>query len=228
MELSPTPLDGYDRESELQVLAAWRSQFQGPLVSTDMSLRSAVATVTGIPWGRGVVKQRFKRQEQIVAKLVRSQTRLSKMEDIGGCRAILPDLASVRAVADRIRHHAATVDVVAEDDYVERPRQGGYRALHLHCLRDGVPVEIQLRTRLQHEWAERVEQWDGSTGHDIKHESGPDEVVSAFRKMSDAMAESETDSLTPIWATLMNEQALDDLRRWFVAERRRRTGDHHG
>lgn len=228
MEVNLTGLDGYDRQAELEVLAAWRSQFQIPLVSTDMTLRSAVGTVTGITLGRGIVKQRFKRQEQIIAKLVRNQTRLSRMEDIGGCRAILPDLDCVREVADRIRSHATTVQVVVEDDYNDQPRPGGYRALHLHCMRDGVPIEIQLRTQTQHTWAERVEQWDGSTGHDIKHERGPAEVIQAFRLMADAMADREIEPRTPRWATLMHEFALSQLRDWFVREKLERRGGVHG
>jgi ppGpp synthetase/RelA/SpoT-type nucleotidyltranferase len=134
----------------------------------------------------------------------------------------------VTAVAERIRGHASTVDVMSQDDYNARPRPGGYRALHLHCLRDGVPIEVQLRTRRQHQWAERVEQWDGSTGHDVKHEDAPDDVIRAFRLMSDAIAEAEMKRGALVWATLVNEHALAQLREWFLQHGRSSGGATHG
>jgi ppGpp synthetase/RelA/SpoT-type nucleotidyltranferase len=48
--------------------------------------------------------QRFKRMDRIVDKLRRyPHMRHSQMEDIGGCRAILPDLDTVYAVTERIQ-----------------------------------------------------------------------------------------------------------------------------
>lgn len=213
MQLEPG-LDGYDREEELAVLAAWRSQFQLPLIGTDMTVRSAVATVTRVPNGVGMVKQRFKREQQIIAKLVRSRTRLSKMEDIGGCRAVLPDLATVREVQQRIEQYAPSIEVHHIDDYNALPRPGGYRAVHLHCLRDGVPIEVQLRTERQHDWASTVEAWDDATGHDIKHEIGPAGVIEAFRAVADVQATMDLGTETPIWATLKGQRVSALLADW--------------
>lgn len=93
------------------------------------------------------------------------------MEDIAGCRAILPGgAAEVAGVLRRIRRNW---DVIRVDDYVARPKNTGYRALHIVVRRDDHLVEIQLRTPAQHEWAEAIERWAARTGFPLKDGDGP-------------------------------------------------------
>lgn len=207
-------------DAEMEVLAGWRAQFGAPMAKTSMTLRSAIRTVTGVPVAPGVVSQRHKREQQIIAKLIRARTRLSTMEDIAGCRAVLPDLNTVYKVRNRICDWATTLDVVSEDDYNLSPRPGGYRALHLHATRDGVPVEVQLRTQRQHQWADSVETWDGATGHDIKHESGPVEIVEAWRHAAELLSAQDHGEAKTLWATLHRERAVRLLREWLEEARR--------
>ncbi|GAB3437752.1 hypothetical protein GCM10027436_17940 [Actinophytocola sediminis] len=60
----------------------------------------------GLASQAGLVTQRLKRFESIVAKLVRSQTRLGEMEDIAGCRTVLPDLEAVARVHEQLAQAA--------------------------------------------------------------------------------------------------------------------------
>ena len=53
---------------------------------------------------------------------------LARMGDVGGCRAILSDQHEVYRVLARIRKNW-TVKVL--NDYVETPRDTGYRAVHV-------------------------------------------------------------------------------------------------
>jgi ppGpp synthetase/RelA/SpoT-type nucleotidyltranferase len=131
------------------------------------------------------VTQRLKRFESIEAKLVRSQTRLGEMEDIAGCRTVLPGLDSVARVHEQLAQAARKLEVVTVRDYCERPHPGGYRALHLWCRRNGFKIEIQLRTNRQQRWAEMVEEWDSALRLDLKHEVGPDVVLNYFRLLAD-------------------------------------------
>ncbi|MGV1047077.1 MAG: RelA/SpoT domain-containing protein [Solirubrobacterales bacterium] len=64
------------------------------------------------------------------------------------------------------------------EDYVAAPKDTGYRALHVVVRRDGYPVEIQLRTPGQHEWAEGVERWAARTGFPLKDGEGPPDLLS--------------------------------------------------
>jgi len=156
----------------LDTLDAYRAEFTEPLTKVVMGLRSAVAT-EGAPV---VVAQRLKRQPRVVAKLARFPAmELSRMQDIGGCRAILPDPGTVDAVHRRVLRHKS--EVVRVDDYNSSPRSSGYRALHMIVRRDGALVEIQLRTPWQQQWATLVEDLDGTLGLTLKDERGPDELL---------------------------------------------------
>ena len=112
----------------------------------------------------GVTVARFKRMQAIRLKLSRIPHNLNQLQDLGGCRAILPSIADVRKrvdlLHDRSRHHLR-----AEDDYIASPKTDGYRSHHLMLLyrgrgpatvHDDRRIEVQIRTRLQHSWATAV------------------------------------------------------------------------
>ena len=92
-----------------------------PLTAVNMGLRSMVRTL-GI---RAEVSQRLKRANRIVDKLCRLRTmRLSQMEDVGGCRVVVAGRADVGQLRDRTTVQWQA-DVVAESDYVARPKPDG-------------------------------------------------------------------------------------------------------
>jgi len=79
------------------------------------------------------ISQRLKERRTIIDKLLREPTmQLSTMQDIAGCRAVLPDLAAVHQVVDAwhdARLHK--LEIVEEYDDLEVARPSGYRAYHL-------------------------------------------------------------------------------------------------
>jgi ppGpp synthetase/RelA/SpoT-type nucleotidyltranferase len=88
--------------------------------------------------------------------------RLSQLQDIGGVRVIVRTLAEQKRLAD----HAAgrwgsDLQVV---DYVSSPKPTGYRAIHHVVKRSNRLTEVQIRTELQHEWADMIEQVGRDTG----------------------------------------------------------------
>jgi len=92
------------------------------------------------------VTQRLKRFPTILDKLVREPTMaLSKMEDIGGVRAVLMDQRQVDRVRDCLQH-AQRWNIRRVRDHFECPKDDGYRAVHVIVKKDGCYVEIQLRT----------------------------------------------------------------------------------
>ncbi len=121
------------------------------------------------------VAYRLKRARRLIEKLARFPTmRLTSMQDIAGCRAVLPDLSGVGIVRERLLD--AGLVVLREDDYNATPRASGYRAHHLIARVDGAPVEIQFRTTWQQAWTNRVERLDTDYNVGLKHERGPVEV----------------------------------------------------
>lgn len=71
-------------------------------------------------------------------------------------------------------------------NYVDRPRNSGYRAIHIVVVQDGRMIEIQLRTQRMHLWAELVESLSGVLGTNYKQD-GDSLVQDYARHLSLAM-----------------------------------------
>jgi putative GTP pyrophosphokinase len=66
----------------------------------------------------------------------------------------------------------------------------GYRAVHL-IVRGSRPIEIQLRTTLQHRWAELSEKLSDVWEHDIKYGGGPLQIRRALDETSQSVERIE-------------------------------------
>ena len=174
------------------VLLRYRAAHQLPLTKATMGLRSVVRTA-----GCKVeVSQRLKRVWTIIDKLEREpKMQLSTMQDIGGCRAVLTSIGEVRRVQKLvIKNHVARGNgepLPRVYDYIEKPRRSGYRGVHIIVLYDERKIEVQLRTRVMHEWAITVERLGGRLHTDLKSGSGPEPVLDWLEAASEAMALEE-------------------------------------
>lgn len=170
----------------LEVLIAFRAAHAAPLAKANNGLRSMVNT----EGCRVEVSQRLKRIPTILDKLLREPTMaLGNMGDIGGCRAVLDSVEEVRRVEARLRHNRPPVD---EHDYIAAPKASGYRGVHLVVVYDDRRIEIQLRTRLMHEWAYTVERLSGRLAGNLKNSRGPEPVQAWLGAVSEAMALDES------------------------------------
>jgi len=103
------------------------------------------------------------------AKLRRMFTKLSGVEDIAGCRVIVPSPDDI----DRLLVECMTLRVSRVRDYY-RVRSHGYRAMHLVVrAADERPVELQLSTLVQHAWANLVESFASIVDSELKYGGGP-------------------------------------------------------
>lgn len=180
------PVSASDVEHALTIVEDWRACHAYPLTKARMALKQRLPTV-GVT---GDIGQRLKRTARIIPKLARYPAmQLTTMQDIGGCRAVVSKQSDVYAILDKwrvVKNRATTVD-----DYVTTPRESGYRAIHVVVEYDDRPVEMQLRTRLQHDWAYTVETWGGRLGIDLKSGDGPQEALDFLAALADAMAVDE-------------------------------------
>ena len=114
------------------------------------------------------ISSRLKNFETIREKLQRSSMRLSQMRDIVGYRIVTPggrlrqDEISVRLSTQFQDHKIKIFDRRISPTF-------GYRALHHEVEFDGIDVEIQIRTLLQHEWAEAFERLADICGRGIRY-----------------------------------------------------------
>ncbi|MCC7305967.1 MAG: hypothetical protein IT173_00230 [Acidobacteria bacterium] len=124
----------------------------------------------------------------IVDKLARESIRLSQMQDIAGCRVIVGDVYDQDAAVGVISSMFEQVTVI---DRRKKPSHG-YRAVHIVAKMDGKQIEIQIRTQLQHLWAENVEKFADAFGKEIKYGIGDQEVLKRLSKLSKGISLVET------------------------------------
>jgi ppGpp synthetase/RelA/SpoT-type nucleotidyltranferase len=192
----------------------WRREHAYPLTKVNASLRHYLA-----PHGPARVTQRLKKWATIVYKLQRHPTmRLSAMQDIGGLRAVLPDQERADAVADRLRKNWRA-RLVADYDYVRRPKESGYRALHLVVLQDERRIELQLRTPWQDLWAQSAEEDTARLGLGLKFGLGPDDLREYYRLMAEVMTAREEAKLVDEGVLSQLAKLHPQMRRYFSRHR---------
>jgi ppGpp synthetase/RelA/SpoT-type nucleotidyltranferase len=95
---------------------------------------------------------------------------IAQIRDFAGLRVVVHDGRSAQDdVARRIA--ALFPDATRPPKFIDRradPR-AGYRAVHLEVRRDGVAIEVQIRTSLQHRWAELFERAADRLGRGLRY-----------------------------------------------------------
>lgn len=206
-----------DLADALTVIGNWRSSHSFPLNTFQVGLRSKARQVDN----DALVAQRIKRLSSIEAKLLRfPKMNLSQMQDIGGCRAVVKNVASVRQLADLHRQSLFKHKLLRSDDYLTSPQTSGYRGIHLiyryfsdrNDAYNGLQVEIQLRSLLQHAWATAVETVGTFLKQALKSSQGHAEWLRFFALMGSALAIRERTSMVPNTPTSRTE-LLAELRK---------------
>jgi putative GTP pyrophosphokinase len=153
MELSKTQIDrlgerlktGTFSESDLEALDAYRVSHGEAYQKVIVTLREKLhLSPTGRP---------AKSTSSVVEKLRRETIRLTQVQDIAGCRLVVSNVKAQERLLPLIRK---AFDKPMVFDRRIKPSHG-YRAIHIVVKVSGKLVEIQLRTKLQHLWAELSE-----------------------------------------------------------------------
>lgn len=204
-----------DYRRAFTVMDDWRASHAFPLNIIQVTLRKRVKELAE----NGEVYQRLKRTPSVISKLKRfPDMKLSRMQDLGGCRAILASLNDIVVIRDRYKVARDRHALVGEKNYIDSPKPSGYRGRHLvyKYQSDRVTtynnhrIEIQLRTRFQHLWATAVEVAGLYTKSPLKSSVGPDDWLEFFQYASSAIAIIEdTASLHPQYC---NTEIVDRLR----------------
>jgi len=184
----------------LIVVNNWRASHACPLNSLQSSLRYRAQRINSEP----LVSQRLKRVPSIKGKLGRSVgMQLDRMQDIGGCRAILPTVRDVYSLRDMMIETPLRSPLSRKYDYIETPKLSGYRGIHLiyrfqgkiHSAHNGLLIEVQLRSVIQHAWATSVEIAGAFLGDSLKSGEGSSEWLRFFNLVSTLFATLENCAL---------------------------------
>lgn len=199
----------------------YRKAHLQPLSETTLELQQLL-TNHGAPY---YIAQRLKRKPQIVRKLNRLSVRLTQLQDIGGCRIIVHRNSDVDKLFKYLVDSVGAQNVFTIDrttDYRDKGRDDtGYRALHVILKRSGVFLELQIRSRIQHYWAESIERTSVIYGYHLKEGEGSVQVIQYFKTLSDVFFEIEAGRE----ASVAQRLRIDSLRS--VCEEIIRESDRH-
>ena len=236
-----------DVQDALTVLNNWRAAHSFPLNTLQMGLRGRARGVEP----EAIVSQRLKRTPATIAKLQRfPRMKLSQMQDIAGCRAIVTNPAAVRELRRAHQQSRMKHKLMREDDYIANPKTSGYRGIHLvyryrsdrSDTYNGLQVEVQLRSYYQHAWATAVETAGAIKGQALKSSYGDKAWLRFFALAGSWFAlledcpgvpntpsELETlrTSMTRLATTLNVVRTLDDYRKIIDRAPTVLRGDHY-
>jgi len=181
---------GSHTETDLRLLEDYRRSF-GEAYETVLRM---IRQHGQLPTGR-LAKSTL----SIVEKLRRESIRLSQMQDIAGCRVVVADIVAQEDFVASLRTLFPGASVM---DRRDKPSYG-YRAVHIIAEMSGKPVEIQVRTALQHLWAELSEKSSDVLDPTIKYGGGPagwrsfltgcSKMVGGYEKIETTFAEAVAD-----------------------------------
>ncbi len=125
--------------------------------------------------------------------------KLSKIQDIGGCRAVVNTVAGVHKLVGKYKESYIKHKLDKISDYIQNPKTSGYRAIHLvykyksdkKNTYNNLKIEMQFRSKLQHIWATSVEVVDMFTMQSLKSSQGKEEWLRFFELMGSVIALQE-------------------------------------
>ena len=135
-------------------------------VETKLEILNKEYKVTGRRNPIETIKTRIKSPESIAKKLkkknlpVTFESMTENLNDIAGVRVICPYISDIYTIKD-ILLKQPDIELIYAKDYIENPKESGYRSMHLVIripvylseAQHNVKVEIQLRTIAMDFWA---------------------------------------------------------------------------
>jgi ppGpp synthetase/RelA/SpoT-type nucleotidyltranferase len=173
---------GFD-EADLRLLDDYRRSFADVYEHVVGRIRSELSLE---PTGRPA-----KSTSSIQEKLLRESIRLTQIQDIAGCRLVVPDIVRQDQVVSLLKK---LFDNVTPIDRRERPSHG-YRAVHLVVQYSDKLVEIQVRTSFQHLWAGLSEKLSDTLDPAIKYGGGDEQTQGTLEEASKLVASMERSEL---------------------------------
>lgn len=183
-------------ESALDMVNKWRANHLHPLGVLKNHALKLLNLNSIVPI---LVSQRLKRLQSIIYKLDLNESMgLGGMQDIGGYRIVLKDVKDLKRLKILLETNLSKHRLERILNYVVTPKSSGYRSIHFvykYYSRSekysGLKLELQIRTKLQHNWATAVETAGLLTNTSLKSSQGSDEWLEFFKIVSSLFAVKE-------------------------------------
>lgn len=185
-----TSTDQNEVKEAIEKLNDWRSLHLVPLDILQQRITDFLSDNEVRPF---LISRRLKRLTSIQYKLdMNPEMGLGGMQDIGGLRVV------VNNVEELLHLQSLLINNSIDDfenrrmyDYVNEPKESGYRSIHFAYIYksddkvyNGLRIELQIRTRLQHLWATAVETAGLYTNTSLKSSQGESEWLEFFKIVS--------------------------------------------
>ena len=212
-------IDAFKRSEAMRIVSDWR-------MTHLPVLREFVEGLTGYLADKGVkyafYSQRVKRMTSIIEKLRNNETtgmRLGGLQDIGGARFVFETLEELYACEAALTTYSpAHFEREKVNNYIVEPKESGYRSIHYvykyhseNADYDGLRIELQIRTRLEHSWAMAVETASLISRTSLKANIDDNSIWREFfRLVSAIFAQKEACTIHSRYAGYTHEQYCRD------------------
>lgn len=195
---------GETREEEIEIIQNYRETHLYPL----MLIKNHIFQWSRKVDKKSIVARRLKRLPTILDKLERptldgksaNAIQLTRMHDIGGCRAIVANLSNLKELHKALTKSKSIHKIIKTYDYLS-PKDSGYSGIHIiySCFNESeeknewskTKIEVQLRTELQHAWATSLEIIDTLENINLKTSLTGHEDLREFFKLSGQLVAHE-------------------------------------
>ena len=165
VDLYAEGVDAFKRTEAVQIVSEWRMTHM-PVLRAFVDELNAFFSKQAVPFA--FYSQRIKRMSSIIEKLrnnAASGMRLGGLQDIGGARFVFDSMDDLARGVEALRTFSPSHFTLEKiNDYLASPKDSGYRSIHYVYKHssdqpdyDGLRIELQVRTRLEHSWAMAVE-----------------------------------------------------------------------
>lgn len=206
---------------DLMVLENWRASHAYILKTFRTSLSRNIKQ--GEP--KLDLATRLKRKNTIVDKLRTGRSKdLATMHDLAGCRLIFKTIDDLNRYRNRLHKSKFKHVRIGADkyNYIDTPKKTGYRGVHdvfRYFVKsaggekfNGLLMEIQYRTQVQHAWATAVEINDLINQTRIKFDSGVDLNKERFFVLASEYLARQHEGCSGALSDMTNEEIAKEIR----------------
>ena len=158
-------IDAFTRSEAIRTVSDWRMTHL-PVLREFIEELTAYFVTHSISYA--FYSQRIKRMSSIIEKLRNNEAsgmRLGGLQDIGGARFVFDTMENLNQAQEALKAFSPSHFIFEKkNDYIKEPKNSGYRSIHYVYKYqsddpnyDGLRIELQIRTRLEHSWAMAVE-----------------------------------------------------------------------